>query len=113
MISTIVILIVILLASIAFIGMPLFGGRRTARREEDRRTALLDREMALQLLREIQHDHLTAKLDDEDFAAQKVAIEARAIGAMKRFDALGGGEGGDAIELLIRQERMRLQRETR
>lgn len=113
MILTLVIFCVLLIGSAAFIGLPLFGGRRQARREEDRSAALLDREMAFQLLRDIQHDHLTGKVDDEDFAAQKASTEARAVGAMKRFDAIGGVEGGDAIELLIRRERLRLQKETR
>lgn len=113
MILTLAILIILLLASLAFVTLPLLGGRRTARREEDRRAALMEREMAIQLLRDIQHDHLTGKIDDEDFVAQKAAIETRAIAEMRRFDAIGRVEGGDSIEVLIRQERTRLQRETR
>lgn len=113
MVMTLVIFSVLLIGSIAFVGRPLLGGRRIGRRDEDRRAAILDREMAFQLLRDIQHDHLTGKVDDEDFAAQKESIEARAVVAMKKFDAFGGGEGGDPLEMLIRRERLRLQKETR
>jgi hypothetical protein len=112
-ILTLAILILLLLGAAAFVAMPLLGGRKTARRDEERRATLMEREMAFQLLRDIQHDHLTGKIDDEDFMAQKAANESRAMAAMQRFDALGGVESGDALEILIRQERARLQRETR
>ncbi len=110
MLLTISLLIALLIGSAAFIAMPLMGGRKVVRREEEREAALLDREMALQLLRDLHHDHLTGKIDDRDFESQNAATEAIAIAAMKRADALGLAEGADPYEFLVRQERIRLQR---
>lgn len=113
MILTWAILIALLLGSLVFIARPIAGRRQLARREEERRAALIEREITLQLLRDLQHDHLTEKIDDADFAAQKEAVESRAIEAMKRLDALGHSEGGDPLEAAVRRERMRLLRGTR
>jgi hypothetical protein len=107
------ILVTLVLGSLAYVGRSLVGGRRQVRREEERRALLLEREMALQLLRDLQHDHLTGKIEDEDFLAQKEETEARAILTMRRLDALGHEEGGDPIEMAIRQERLRLQKGAR
>lgn len=108
-----VLIIVLILGALAYVAAPLARGHARARREEERRSALMEKEGALQLLGDLEHDRLTGKLGEEDFRQQREAAETRAIAAMRRLDSLGEPAGADPIEQAIRVERSRLQREAR
>jgi cytochrome c-type biogenesis protein CcmI len=107
----IVLLVVLTIGALAFIAAPLVRVRSIHRSDEDRRSAQMERDVSLQLLRDLNHDRATGKVDAEDFEEQKAEIEARAIAAMASLDALGIGEGSDPMERLIRVERVRLTKE--
>ncbi len=108
-----VLLVLLLLGALAFVAAPLLRGAKTAQREEEKRDLVHEREAALQLLRDLEHDRQTGKLDSDDYAAQRAEAEGRAIQAMRRLDALGVAEGGDPLEAAIRLERIRLQKGAR
>jgi cytochrome c-type biogenesis protein CcmI len=107
-----VLLILLIVIALGFILLPLRRGRRAAPRDE-LRPALIQKESALQLLRDFEHDRKTGKLDEEEYGAVREEAETRAIEAMKRYDRLGGSEGEDAIERAIRTEKMKIEKGTR
>lgn len=111
MVLSIILLVVLVIGALAFIGAPLFRGRAIHRSDEERRAALLERDITFQLLRDLNHDRATGKVLPEDYEEQKTQIEARAIAALARLDALGVAQDGDPLEGMVRTERMRLVKE--
>ncbi len=107
-----VLLALLIVIALGFILLPLRRGRQAAPRDE-LRPALIQKESALQLLRDFEHDRRTGKLDEEEYDAVREEAESRAIEAMKRYDSLGGADGGDAVERAIRDEKMKIEKGAR
>ena len=107
-----VLLVLLVVLGFGFIAIPL-GRRRTGARRDDLRQALIQKESAIQLLRDFEHDRRTGKLDEEDYHSVRDEAEANAIEAMKRYDHLGGVEGDDPIERAIRAEKMKIEKGAR
>jgi cytochrome c-type biogenesis protein CcmI len=107
-----VLLILLIVLGFGFIAIPLRRGRTFARRDEVRQ-ALLQKESAIQLLRDFEHDRRTGKLDEEEYHAVREEAEANAVEAMKRYDRLGGAERDDPIERAIRAEKMKIEKGAR
>ncbi|MDM7915062.1 MAG: hypothetical protein ACE15D_18110 [Candidatus Eisenbacteria bacterium] len=112
LVLSIVILVLLVLGALAFIAAPLLREQRGARRrEEERQQALGAKQRAIQLIRDLDLDRQTGKVEEADWQEQRAALEAVAIEAMRRLDAIGGGdEGDDPIERAIREEREKLRR---
>lgn len=108
----VVLLAILVILGGAFIVAPLRTRRRTMGRDEVRQ-AFAQRESAIQLIRDFEHDHKTGKLGEDDYVAVRNEAEARAIEAMKRYDRLGGTEGDDPVERAIREERSRIEKGAR
>jgi len=53
-----------------------------------------ERDRALAALKELEFDHRTAKVTDEDYRAQVGPLRRRAAGALKALDS-GAGPGGE------------------
>ena len=91
-------LLALLLATgaIAFILAPLFRGDAA---QQERRTGLLSeeedlvsqRDMATSALRDLEDDRATGKIGDQDYAASKTELTARAVALMKRLDEIEAG----------------------
>jgi len=110
-----ILLILLVGIGLGFIAMPLVRARGggSPGQADERREALREKEGALQLLRDLEQDHRTGKLEPEDYAVLRPEAEARAIAAMKRCDGLAAETGADVedpIERAIRLERVRLER---
>jgi cytochrome c-type biogenesis protein CcmI len=111
---TLVFLVLLLILGAGFIAMPLVRGRGMAEPVDDgRRQIEREKELALQILRDLENDRRTGKIEQEDHDVLREEAEARAIGAMKRFDAATASGGGisDPIEAAILSERVRLEKE--
>jgi uncharacterized membrane protein len=98
-IIAIVLVVILTLAVACAVAWPLLrgGGRGAARdggppdESEERRRDLreaLDRSLAA--IREIDFDHRSGHLSDEDFAALDAAERARAVALIRELDELGG-----------------------
>ena len=108
--AALVIAILLSLGSLVFVFLPI---RRSAARprSEEERALLAEKTAAIQLLADLEHDRFTGKLTEDDYRESRGLAEGQAISAMKRLDALDGGETDDPIEKLIQIERARLQKE--
>jgi hypothetical protein len=106
-------LVLLIVGAGAFIALPLRRRRLIARRDEEKAQAAAEKEAALQLIRDLEQDRQTGKLEEDEYAEQRADAEARAILAMKRLESLGGAGDTDSVEQLIRRERTRLQKEAR
>ena len=92
-------LLALLLAAVAlaFVLAPLFRAdaaqeeRVTARRSEEE-DLLTQREMTNASLRDLEDDRATGKLGDQDYAAGKTELTARAVALMKRLDEIESGK---------------------
>src|SRR3989338_4775205 len=80
-----------LLVIVAFyVARPIFekrGGRDKPVTEADRLTA--ERENILAALRDLDFDHITGKITDEDFAPQRAALVAEGASIYQRLEQLG------------------------
>jgi cytochrome c-type biogenesis protein CcmI len=115
-IVSVVFAILLAIGALAFVAAPLLRGRKRSRgMRQELREALLEKNAAIQLLHDLEHDRNTGKLDEEDYLEQKTAAELRAIAALRRLDEMGAPSeaGADPIEMLIREERRRLEKEAR
>lgn len=66
----------------------------------------------LKALREVQFDHDTGKLTDEDYKTLKTRYERRALKIMRALDEIHGGRGWeDAIDEQLEERLQALQRE--
>ena len=78
----------------AFVLRPLFGGeaRRAAEREarelDELRELHAREQMLLASLKDLEDDHATDKLDDEDYARLRAQLEAQTVEVLKRLDAV-------------------------
>jgi cytochrome c-type biogenesis protein CcmI len=108
-----ILLIALIVGAAAFISLPLRRRRLGARRDEERTHANTEKEAALQLIRDLDQDRQTGKLEADEYAEQRAAAEAAAIRAMKRLESFGEAPGTDSLEQLIRLERTRLEKEAR
>lgn len=121
MIVSVILAVLLTLGALAFVAAPLLRGRMRDRTrasrdsEEELLAARLEKDAAIQLLSDLEHDRSTGKLDDEDYLLQKAGAQERAVEALKRLDALGIAESSDGkpIEQWIREERLRLEKEAR
>jgi len=104
-----VLLVLLVLGALAFVGSPLLRPSGLLRREGSGSSAIREKEAAIQLLRELEHDRQTGKLEEGDYRTQRAEAEARAIGAMKQLDSMGEAVGEDLLERTIRLERIRLE----
>lgn len=112
-ILTWVLLIAMIAGAGAFIARPLLRRQRIVRKEDERARAVIERDSAIQLIRELEQDRRTGKLDEEEYETQRAAAEADAIRAMKQLEAAQTLGAGEDLEALVRAERARLQKEAR
>lgn len=112
-ILTWVLLIAMIAGAGAFIARPLLRRQRIVRKEDERARAVIERDSAIQLIRELEQDRRTGKLDEEEYETQRAAAEADAIRAMKQLEAAQTPGAGEDLEALVRAERARLQKEAR
>lgn len=64
----------------------------------DRRERLEEQlEASLRAIREIEQDHLSGGLSDEDFETLNTDERTRAVALMRRLDALNGDEGAKSV----------------
>lgn len=66
------------------------AGRGEDREAVEREGLLAAKEAKYREIRELELDHRTGKLSDEDFRAQDRARRAEAVEILRRLDALGG-----------------------
>ncbi len=98
-------ILALLLAVVAvgFILAPLFRAdaaheeRVTARLSEEE-DLLSQREMASASLRDLEDDRATGKIGDQDYAAAKTELTARAVAAMKRLDEIAAARANPRPE---------------
>ena len=104
-VTTVMVLAAVALTLVALyhLVVPFFLSRRDQVRfellDQDLRRVeeLAARKSALvQMLREIEFDHQTHKISDEDFAELKRGYERQAVRVMRELDALRGGTGWEA-----------------
>jgi hypothetical protein len=115
-IVSVILAILLGLGALAFIAAPLLRGRlRNRGIREEVRDLFHEKNAAILLLRDLDHDRSTGKLDDQDYLEQKAATEARALAVLRRLDEIGAPASGDVdpIEKLIREERRRIEKEAR
>lgn len=81
---------------VALVAWPLLTRQRDplpAYQEDDRRAVEEELQRSLDAIREIDMDHRSGNLSDEDFEALDRDERARAVELMRRRDALAGSEG--------------------
>ncbi|MBD3163370.1 MAG: hypothetical protein GF328_14810 [Candidatus Latescibacteria bacterium] len=103
--------IVLGIGALAFIAAPLLRHRTLARKLEEKRVLLTEKEAVLQLLADLDHDRETGKLEPADYESLREAAEARAIAVLKKLDATTKGPAAVDPEEWIRSERLRLRRQ--
>lgn len=108
---TLAVLTLLLLGAALYIVAPLRRGRFRHRSEEALVRLRQEKEIVLQLLRDLDFDRAVGKLDEEEYAEQRADAQRRAIEVMKRLDSSPRGGGEDPADRLIRRERERLDRE--
>ena len=90
---------------VAFVvAQPLVEGRNTREKpvsQLDRLTA--ERETVLTALRDLDFDHATGKLSDEDYAPQRAALVAQGVEVLKQLEAAGHNGKGRAEDALERE----------
>jgi len=74
------------IAAIAFLAVPLGGGPRASEREgvPPHRA---ERESVLEALRDLDHDHETGKISEDDYQSDRLALQARAAAMLRAEDA--------------------------
>jgi cytochrome c-type biogenesis protein CcmI len=112
-ILTWILLVALVAGAGAFIAIPVLRRQRVTRRGDERSRALIEKDSAIQLIRELEQDLQTGKMDEEEYAQQRAAAEAEAIRAMKQMETTSTPGTGDDLETLVRAERARIQKETR
>jgi len=90
MILSVAILVLLLAGAMAYIGSPLLAPGRAGRREEED-AAFFEHETSLRLLRDLEHDRQTGKMDEEQYLLEKGRVEARGIAALRELDSLRAG----------------------
>ena len=89
--GSILVLLGLLLLTALFVARPLFdGGGARARAGGSRRSALqAELDQVLDALHELDQDHATAKLSDEDVQAERPALVARGAALLRAIDESG------------------------
>lgn len=91
-----VIIAVISVGLVALVAWPLLAragsGSMPAGQMDDRYAVEEELQRSLDSIREIEMDHRSGNLSDEDFAVLDRDERARAVDLMRRRDALGGGD---------------------
>lgn len=116
MIVSVVLAILLALGALAFVAAPIVRGRlRGLGLRQEFRDARLEKNAAIQFLHDLEHDRNTGKLDEQEYMEQKSDADRRAIASLRRLDELGAPSDpqADPIERLIREERLRLEKEAR
>lgn len=91
-----VLIAVISVLLVALVAWPLLTRQQDplpAYQEDDRRAVEEELQRSLDAIREIDMDHRSGNLSDEDFEALDRDERARAVELMRRRDALAGSEG--------------------
>ena len=107
-----IVLTILILGTLAFIFGPVWRTRARASNGRDLPSSA-EKEKELLLIRDLDFDRATGKLDEEEYQAQRSEAERRALEEMKRIDATAPGPRPVAqdIESTILRERERLRRE--
>ncbi|MGI9540198.1 MAG: hypothetical protein ACR2N6_08620 [Miltoncostaeaceae bacterium] len=95
MAAALIVLAIATLIIVAAAALPLLsggGGDEDWAAEDRRRRIQEDLDRSLAAIREIEHDHATGNLSDEDFETLDRTERARAVELIKRRDALTAGE---------------------
>jgi len=91
-----ILLILIMLVSAVYVAQPYWHPAVAARspRGNNLLGELIEkRDELLAALKEIEFDHATGKMADDDFAEMNERYRNEAVTVLKRIDALGGGNG--------------------
>jgi hypothetical protein len=72
--------------AVAFLASPLGGGPR-ASEDEGVSASRAEREFVLEVLRDLDHDYETGKIAEDDYRADRYALQARAIALLQSEDA--------------------------
>ncbi len=95
---------------VIFITQPLRQARHTAHVDSQLDSLLAQRESLYTQIRELDFDHATGKLADEDHAPLRARLVARAADVLRQIDALDGAVSAaedDALEKAIAARRRR------
>ncbi len=86
--------IVLLGAVVLLVSRPLLGGAREAEHRDTAHVAdlLAARDAKYREIRELELDHRTGKVDDQDFRLQDRALRAEAMLILRELDRYGAGE---------------------
>ncbi len=103
-IGAILVGIALLTLSGAYVARPLFAGLPASPSPEalDPRAVLVARRDAIYaLIRELDDDHLTGKVNDQDYQLQRKHLVAQGVAVLKQLDDLGGEDREAALEAEI------------
>jgi hypothetical protein len=92
----------LLLAVAFYVAQPILEGRGVREKPVspmDRLAA--QREVALNALRDLDFDHATGKIVDEDYAPQRAALVAQGVAILKQIEAVQPARGADDVERAV------------
>jgi hypothetical protein len=101
--GSLLIVIGLILAVIAFLARPLVENRALVVNAGDHRLSALqaERDSILTMIREIEMDHAMGKIGTDDFQEQRAALVARGAAVLRELDALGGASAADSVDTAI------------
>jgi hypothetical protein len=102
-VGSLLIMMGLALAVVAFLARPLLQDRVSAIGPEDQEPSVLqaERDKILVMIREIEMDHAMEKIGPDDFQAQRAALVARGSAVLREIDALGGAAGSGDLDAAI------------
>ncbi|MGH2520862.1 MAG: zinc ribbon domain-containing protein [Anaerolineales bacterium] len=107
--GSILLAVALLLLVGAFVARPLLQRvDANAKRQTERDKLEAEREVVLTALRELDFDHATGKVGEEDYAAQRAVLVAQGVALLKQLDALPSPEA--ELEAEVRAARSKLPR---
>ena len=101
--GSILIIVGLIVAVVAFLARPLAENRVSAVTAGDHRLSALqaERDKILTMIREIEMDHAMGKIREHDFQEQRAALVARGATALRELDALGGAHAAEDVDAAI------------
>jgi hypothetical protein len=101
--GSLLIVIGLILAVVAFLARPLMENRALVVNAGDHRLSALqaERESILTMIREIEMDHAMGKIGADDFQEQRAALVARGAALLRDLDALGDASAPDSVDAAI------------
>jgi zinc-ribbon domain len=101
--GSLLILIGVIVAVVAFLAQPLVENRASPATAADHRLSALqaEREAVLTMIREIEMDHAMGKIGADDFQAQRADLVVRGSVVLRELDALGGETASEDVDAAI------------